>query len=159
MKILTVCLGNICRSPLAHGILEYKIAERRLDWIVDSAGTSGWHDGEAPDPRAIRTARKNGIDISGQISRKIRMADFDEFDYILAMDSSNYNDLIQLTGDRPKYKNKILFATHFSYPEKNVAVPDPYYDNRFDEVFELLDKAMESFIDAMTVSVAKAEND
>lgn len=151
MKILTVCLGNICRSPLAHGLLEYKIAKKGLGWIVDSAGTSGWHDGETPDPRAIRTARKYGIDISGQISRKIRMTDFDEFDYILAMDSSNYNDLIQLTGNNPKYKHKIIFATHFSHPDKNLGVPDPYYDNRFDEVFKLLDKAMDSFIEALTV--------
>ncbi|MBK9151293.1 MAG: low molecular weight phosphotyrosine protein phosphatase [Saprospiraceae bacterium] len=150
MKILTVCLGNICRSPLAQGLLEQKIAQRGLDWKVDSAGTSGWHDGERPDPRAIQTAQKNGINISKQISRKITNSDFEEFDYILAMDSSNYNDLTYLAGRKPEYVSKIFLATHFLYPGRNVAVPDPYYDNRFDEVFELLDKALDRFIETVT---------
>lgn len=148
MKILTVCLGNICRSPIAQGLLEHKIKERSLEWIVDSAGTSGWHDGENPDPRAIKVSARYGVDISGQVSRKINQKDFEEFDYILAMDSSNYNDLISMLREKD-YLSKIHLATNFLYPGRNMAVPDPYYNNRFEEVYQLLDKALESFIDAV----------
>lgn len=81
-KILMVCLGNICRSPLAHGILESKIKKYNLDWIVDSAGTSGWHDGEPPDLRAIKVAKSYGISIDRQISRKITKQDFETYDQI-----------------------------------------------------------------------------
>ncbi|MEY3421046.1 MAG: hypothetical protein RIR48_1335, partial [Bacteroidota bacterium] len=86
MKILMVCLGNICRSPIAQGILEKKISEKNLDWYVDSAGTSGWHDGEPPDARAISAAHRQGTDISTQVSRKITPHDIRHFDLILAMD-------------------------------------------------------------------------
>lgn len=146
MKILMVCLGNICRSPLAHGILERKIAENALiGWKVDSAGTSGWHNGEAPDNRAIQVALKNGFDISGQISRKITVQDFNDYDLILTMDTSNYNDVLRLcTNDTQR--NKVRLIMNYLYPDKNISVPDPYYNDRFDEVVTMLDQAINELI-------------
>lgn len=146
MKILMVCLGNICRSPIAHGVLENKIKEHNLtDWKVDSAGTSGWHNGEAPDMRAIQVSRKNNIDISGQISRKITKRDLNEYDLILVMDSSNYKDVMDLC-DTDMQRDKVKLIMNYVYPGKNIAVPDPYYNNRFDEVVEMLDAAIEELI-------------
>ncbi len=141
-----VCLGNICRSPLAHGILERKIAENALlGWKVDSAGTSGWHNGEAPDNRAIQVALKNGFDISGQISRKITVQDFNDYDLILTMDTSNYNDVLRLcTNDTQR--NKVRLIMNYLYPDKNISVPDPYYNDRFDEVVTMLDQAINELI-------------
>src|SRR5690606_38658263 len=86
MKILMVCLGNICRSPMAEGIMRHLVEEKGLDWEIDSAGTGGWHIGEAPDPRAIATAKKHGIDISRLQARKFTYRDFGNFDHIFAMD-------------------------------------------------------------------------
>ena len=94
MKILMVCLGNICRSPLAEGILGHKIKEAGLNWEVQSAGTGSWHIGEAPDPRSQKIAKINGIDISKQKAQKFSVRHFAEFDRIYAMDSSNYRDII-----------------------------------------------------------------
>lgn len=145
MKILMVCLGNICRSPIAEGILEKKIKTYGLDWEVDSAGTSGWHDGEYPDNRAIAAGRKNDIDISRQISRKITKKDLDNFDHILVMDSSNYQDVVKICQTQAQ-KSKVNLITNFKYPHRNIAVPDPYYNDKFDEVFQLLDDAIEGII-------------
>ena len=88
-----VCLGNICRSPLAHGILQNRIEAHKLDWEVDSAGTSGWHIGQQPDHRSIAIARSNGIDISGQKARQFKASDLDYYDIIYVMDSSNYQNV------------------------------------------------------------------
>lgn len=146
MKILMVCLGNICRSPIAQGILESKINKYQLHgWQVDSAGTSGWHDGEGPDPRAVSAAFKNDVDIAGQISRKLTKDDLDFYDLILPMDSSNYQDIIKMCGT-DEQKDKVKLVMNYLYPGKNMAVPDPYYDDRFDEVYELLDAALEQLI-------------
>lgn len=145
MKILMVCLGNICRSPLAQGVLEKKIKNKGLNWVVDSAGTSGWHDGELPDKRAIKTAQKYGIDISKQISRKINKTDFEDFDLICTMDSSNYQDVLKLASNELQ-KEKVKLLLNLAYPNKNMAVPDPYYDNRFEEVYQILDEALEIFL-------------
>ncbi len=90
-----VCLGNICRSPLAHGVMEQLIHEYKLDWTVDSCGTNGYHDGESPDPRAIRVALNHGIDISHQISRRVTIDDFIQYDIILIMDQMNYARLLK----------------------------------------------------------------
>jgi protein-tyrosine phosphatase len=144
-----VCLGNICRSPIAQGVLEKKIREKKLDWIVDSVGTSGWHDGEAPDDRAIKATKAVGIDISKQISRKITPDDLDYFDVILTMDSSNYLDVINLCKT-PLQKDKVSHMLNFLRPGRNEAVPDPYYHDNFAEVVELLDDAMDAFILAKT---------
>jgi len=146
MKVLMVCLGNICRSPIAQGILESKIKKYQLvGWEVDSAGTSGWHDGEAPDQRAIMTAQRNGVHIATQTSRKITKNDLDYYDLILAMDSSNYQDIIAICSTESQ-KNKVQLIMNYQFPDKNMAVPDPYYDNRFEEVFDLLDSATEQLI-------------
>jgi protein-tyrosine phosphatase len=145
MKILMICLGNICRSPLAEGILKDKIAKNNLDWIVDSAGTGGWHVGEKPDSRSIAVARKHNIDLTYQRARQFQAADLDAFDLILAMDKSNYRDVVkQAKTDEQREKVKLML--NFSRPYSDLEVPDPYYDNSFDLVFDLLDTACEAVI-------------
>ncbi|RMG83480.1 MAG: low molecular weight phosphotyrosine protein phosphatase [Bacteroidetes bacterium] len=146
MKILMVCLGNICRSPLAEGILKHKIKERGLDWTVDSAGTGSWHVGERPDPRSIAMARKKGIDISDQRARKFTAADFDRYDLILAMDSSNYRDILR-RAKTEEHRNKVALIMNFASPGRNENVPDPYWDdNGFEQVFDMLEAACDSLI-------------
>ncbi len=143
-----VCLGNICRSPLAHGILEYKIKLNKLDNIeVDSAGTGSWHIGNKPDQRSIEIANKNGISIQNQRARQITAVDLIEFDVIYAMDSSNYKDIKKLdSSEKNQHKIKLILDEVNSVNNNNV--PDPYYggDNGFEHVFELLDKACNSII-------------
>lgn len=145
MRILMVCLGNICRSPLAEGILQHKINMLQLAWEVDSAGTSSWHVGEKPDPRSIATARENGIDITYQRSRQFRAQDFLDFDLILAMDSSNFQN-IQRLARHEKDRQKVKMILNFLYPGENRGVPDPYYDGGFEKVFTMLDKACDNLI-------------
>lgn len=151
MKILMVCLGNICRSPLAEGIMFKKICDRKLDWQVDSAGTSGWHDGEIPDMRSIEIARKYDIDITSQRSRKLVAEDLDRFDLILAMDSSNYQNIINLSTNKEQ-EDKIKLILNFVYPAENRAVPDPYFDNGFENVYQLLDLATDKILAEYTVN-------
>lgn len=146
MRVLMVCLGNICRSPLAQGILESKCAEAGLNWFVDSAGTSGWHDGELPDPRSIKTAAENGIDITDQQSRLFIKEDFERFDLILAMDSSNFQNILKLATTNED-KEKVQLILNLVFPNENRAVPDPYYNDGFDLVFELLDSACDQLIE------------
>jgi protein-tyrosine phosphatase len=149
MNILMVCLGNICRSPLAQGILEAKIAENGLAWTVDSAGTGSWHAGDPPDPRSVAIARKYGLDISGQRARQVRSVDFEAFDLIVAMDASNYNDLQRMAIDETE-KAKIKMMLNFTEPGKNRGVPDPYWDDDgFDKVYHMLDEACEHLIRAV----------
>ena len=145
MKVLMVCLGNICRSPLAHGILQSKIDQYKLPWIVDSAGTGGWHSGESPDYRAILEARKNGVDISKQNARQIMLTDFANFDLILAMDTQNYNDIRALTQNQSE-RDKVQMIMNYSFPQKNIPVPDPYYDGKFALVFEMLEEAIDKLV-------------
>jgi protein-tyrosine phosphatase len=145
MKVLMVCLGNICRSPLAEGILKHKIRKKGLDWHIDSAGTGGWHAGELPDRRSIAIARKNGIDITDQRARKFRAADLDNFDLILTMDYANYLDVKRL-AKTPQQEEKIKLIMNFNSPNSDEEVPDPYYDDRFELVFEMLDRACEAII-------------
>jgi len=144
MKVLMVCLGNICRSPLAQGLLESKVREAGLDWIVDSAGTSAYHIGEPPDKRSIQKAAEYNIDITGQRARQFTKADVKEFDLILAMDSSNFVNIKNLT--QKSALDKIKLILNFVYPEQNMAVPDPYYDDSFSRVYELLDQATDAII-------------
>ena len=135
-----VCLGNICRSPMAQGIHEYKLSQKNKEALVDSARTSGWHEGERPDSRAVQTMKKHGIDISKQRSRPFSRNDFDEFDLIFAMDTSNYNDILaQAKTDADKQKVQLIL--NVSYSGKNLSVPDPYYDDGFDTVYNLLNEA------------------
>ncbi len=136
VKILMVCLGNICRSPLAEGILRSKLDS---NFIIDSAGTGGWHTGESPDQRSIETAKQNNIDISHQKARKFSIADFDLFDYIYVMDQSNYKDVINLAP------NKVAKAKVALILGDSKEVPDPYYGGQegFENVYFLLDQACE----------------
>lgn len=145
MKVLMVCLGNICRSPLAEGILKHKIKENGLDWQVDSAGIGGWHSGELPDKRSISVAKKYNIDITDQRARKIRQSDLDHFDLILAMDYDNYRDILQYAKSDAHYE-KVHMIRNFVNPDSNEEVPDPYYDGRFELVFQLLDEACDAVI-------------
>ena len=131
-----VCLGNICRSPMAEGILRHLSNGAGLDWVVDSAGTSDWHIGETPDSRAVRTCKKNGIDISRQNARQLNEKDFEHFDIILTMDDSNLANVLDIAGSQNNMAKVISILEYASI--ENREVPDPYYDNRFDEVFELL---------------------
>ena len=146
MKILMVCLGNICRSPLAEGILKHKIREKGLDWYVDSAGTGGWHAGELPDQRSIKIAQKYGVDITDQRARQFKTADLDNFDVILAMDNANLKDL-KYYAKHPEQKEKIQLIMNFARPQSDEEVPDPYYDNRFQVVYDLLDEACDAVIE------------
>ncbi|MBK9638854.1 MAG: low molecular weight phosphotyrosine protein phosphatase [Bacteroidetes bacterium] len=140
MKILMVCLGNICRSPLAEGILRKHLESLNLPHSIDSAGTINFHSGSAPDPRAIEVAADNGIDISGLSARQVNKMDFEKFDFIFAMDRNNYKDLTSLST-REQQKRIYLFLDFAGLGQKDV--PDPYYGNKkqFEEVFELLDHA------------------
>ena len=146
MKILMVCLGNICRSPLAEGILQHKINALGLDWEVDSAGTGAYHVGEKPDSRSITTAKRHGIDISEQRARQFTIADFANFDLILVMDASNYHNVLRLS-ENDRDKEKVELIMNFATPGRNAQVPDPYYDdNGFELVYEMLEKACEALI-------------
>lgn len=142
IKIVMVCLGNICRSPLAEGILASKLPKKKF--IVDSAGTGSWHIGNSPDERSILTAQKNKLDISNQKGRQFTASDFDEFDYIYVMDNSNYFDVIKLAKNEEQ-KQKVELILNALFPGENVDVPDPYYglQNGFDTVYKMLDEACE----------------
>lgn len=142
-KVLMVCLGNICRSPVAEGIMKQKAIDYGIEIFVDSAGTSGWHEGSAPDERSSSNALKHGIDIRSQKSRPFKKEDFEKFDLIFAMDHSNYNNLVNICP--VPHLNKVKMILNESHPGKNKAVPDPYYTtDGFEEVFQLLDEACET---------------
>ncbi len=145
MNILFVCLGNICRSPLAEGIMRDKVKTYGLNIDVDSAGTAGWHSGETPDNRGIKIAKSHNIDISRLKARQFSVSDFDEFDFIFAMDESNYSDLQSLARNDTDLE-KIKLFTEFAGLEGIYEVPDPYYDGRFAEVFDLIDNACDNVI-------------
>ncbi|MBM3402802.1 MAG: low molecular weight phosphotyrosine protein phosphatase [Bacteroidetes bacterium] len=140
MKILMVCLGNICRSPLAHGILEHLVALNGLNWEVDSAGTGNWHIGEQPDRRSIAVAKKYGIDLSTQTCRQFEPADFERFDRILVMDYHNLSDVKALAGKEEDHHKISLFLND------NI-VPDPYHDDDlFDPVYQMIEKRCKELI-------------
>jgi protein-tyrosine phosphatase len=139
-----VCLGNICRSPLAEGILRTKLT---TDFYIDSAGTGGWHVGQSPDVRSIETARNYNIDISHLKARKFSVSDFDTFDHIFVMDQSNYKDVLQLAPDGiAKSKVSLILG-----PSKEV--PDPYYGGQdgFEKVYHLLNQACEEIAKKLKV--------
>lgn len=142
MKILMVCLGNICRSPLAEGIMQHAVKEAGLNWRIDSAGTGNWHVGDPPDSRSIRVAKKHGIDISKQVCRQFKLNDFDTFDLILVMDKNNLSDVLALArNERDEAKVKLFLV--------DKEVPDPYFDDaQFEQVFELIELGCEDVIKA-----------
>lgn len=132
-------MGNICRSPLAEEILRSKLP---ADFFVDSAGTIGYHEGEAPDPRSQKVAKKHGLNISHQRARKLKSSDFDDFDLILVMDHENYREVLSRIPD-DSYKEKVKLILDYAEISSNEIVPDPYYggESDFENVYELLDKA------------------
>ena len=142
VKILMVCLGNICRSPLAEGILASKLPKGKF--TVDSAGTGSWHIGRQPDERSIAVAKKNKINISTQKGRQFSVADFDAFDYIYVMDSSNYNDVVELAKTQD-HRDKVQMILNDLFPNENVDVPDPYFGlpKGFKIVYNMLDEGCE----------------
>jgi protein-tyrosine phosphatase len=140
MKILMVCLGNICRSPLAEGIMQHLADKEGLNWQIDSAGTGDWHIGEGPDRRSVRVARDNGIDISRQVCRLFRPGDFDTFDQILVMDKSNLSNILAMARNADDRKKVSLLLV-------DQIVPDPYHDDRqFEPVFRLIEEGCKAFI-------------
>ncbi len=148
MKVLMVCLGNICRSPLAEGILQNIVDKQGLDWEVDSAGTASYHVGNLPDARAIEIANERGIDISHQRARQIVEEDFDRFDLILAMDAENYNNILAL---RPLHNDcSVKLILNYTHPGENRQVPDPYYGGGFGVVYDMLAEACERVVDGST---------
>ena len=140
IKILMVCLGNICRSPLAEGILASKLPKDKFQ--VESAGTGSWHIGHKPDERSIAIAKKNKLDISEQKGRQFTTRDFETFDYIYVMDNSNYWDVVQLVENRTQTE-KVQLILNELFPNENVDVPDPYFGlpNGFESVYKMLDEA------------------
>lgn len=144
LRVLMICLGNICRSPLAHGILEHLTSERGLDWEIDSAGTGDWHVGQQPDHRSIAVAKNHGIDISTQRGQQFSIKDFDYFDTILVMDEQNLSDVLSLAQTQ-EHKDKVrLFI-------KDTIVADPYKDDSlFDQVYTQIEEGCIAFIDEQT---------
>jgi len=144
MRILMVCLGNICRSPMAEGLMRRKIAEAKLDWIVDSAGTANYHVGASPDHRMIETGNKFGTPIHALKGRQFNINDFDKFDMIYAMDKANFSNILSLAQTETQVaKVQLLFDEVF--PKSSKEVPDPYYGTMadFESVYHLLDDLTE----------------
>ncbi|MDT8414710.1 MAG: low molecular weight protein-tyrosine-phosphatase [Flavobacteriaceae bacterium] len=148
-RILMVCLGNICRSPLAEGILRSKLPKKLFE--VDSAGTAHYHIGDPPDIRSIKVASQQGIDISNLRGRQFKPVDFQKFDYIFAMDMANRADMLRL-ADKKEHASKVSLLLEALFPDENMEVPDPYYgtERDFEQVFELLDKATDALVLKLT---------
>ncbi len=148
MKILMVCLGNICRSPLAEGILQAKAAAAGLNWQIDSAGTNGYHVGESPHPLSQKVAKINGIDISMQRARRFRAADFEEFDLIFAMAEDVIDEMKSIARQRFDAA-KVDLLMNILHPGKNLDVPDPWYGTEpgYHEVFAMISQACDKLIE------------
>ena len=140
-----ICLGNICSSPLAEGIMKHLVAKNGLNWTVDSAGTGNWHVGEGPDHRSVKTARQFGVDISKQVCRQFKVSDFDTFDLLLVMDKSNLSDVLALArNEQDAEKVKLLL--------NDKEVPDPYYDpTQFEPVYRLVEGGCKDVIRQYTM--------
>ena len=148
MKILMVCLGNICRSPLAEGILQDKAFKAGLDWSVESAGTNHYHTGDAPHPLSQKVAKLNGIDICNQRARRFVAEDFDVFDKIYALAGDVLNDIRRIA--KGKFDaGKVDLLMNELYPGKNIDVPDPWFgpEPGYHEVYKMLDKVCDAIID------------
>ncbi len=148
IKVLFVCMGNICRSPTAEGVFTKLVQDKNLAhcFSIDSAGTHAYHVGDAPDTRARRAALNRGVDISHLRGRKVVFGDFDDFDFILAMDDDNHDILMQACPE--KHQHKIHYFLNFA-PQLNIReVPDPYYGNGdgFERVLDMVDAASEGFL-------------
>ncbi|NEV93095.1 low molecular weight phosphotyrosine protein phosphatase [Psychroflexus sp. YR1-1] len=139
-RILMVCLGNICRSPLAEGILKSKLDSSKFE--IDSAGTSNQHEGSLPDQRSIEVASDHGLDITDQRGRPFTREDFKTFDYIYVMDTSNYEDVLAL-ADTQEDRDKVSLILNKIFPGENESVPDPYHNSidGFKQVYQMLDES------------------
>lgn len=153
MKILMVCLGNICRSPLAEGILQHKADAAGLDWQVDSAGTNGYHTGEAPHPLSQKVARHNGLDISRQRARRFSAADFHHYDKIYAMAGDVVDEMRRIAG-RQFDPAKVDLLMNEAFPGSNRDVPDPWYgpEPGYHEVYKMIDTAADRIIARYTTT-------
>src|SRR5690606_35845041 len=140
MKILMVCLGNICRSPLAHGVLQHLVDQEGRGWEVDSAGTGDWHVGQQPDRRSIAVAEKFGVDITCQRAQCFQPDFFDRYDRIYVMDKNNYRDVLSLARNEEDKAKVHMFLS-------DGTVPDPYYDeNQFEPVYQMIEKRCQELI-------------
>lgn len=148
MKILMVCLGNICRSPLAEGILQDKAFKAGLKWSIESAGTNRCHTGDAPHPLSQKIARQNGIDISRQKARTITSADFDVYDKIYALADDVLDEMKRIAKNKFDSSKATLLMNEM-YPGRNMDVPDPYYgaEPGYHEVYKMIDKACDRIIE------------
>jgi len=150
-KVLFVCLGNICRSPLAEAIFKHKVKQKNLDHFfeIDSCGTGDYHLGDIPDKRTFAIANKYGIKID-HIVRQLSAEDLEAWDYILAMDKNNFQNILRLS-DNATHKEKVFMIREFDSIGKGKEVPDPYFGNEreFQEVFDILDRAIDGFLEAM----------
>ncbi|MEO5595452.1 MAG: low molecular weight protein-tyrosine-phosphatase [Chitinophagaceae bacterium] len=151
MKILMVCLGNICRSPLAEGILQDKAGKASLKWIVESAGTNGFHIGEAPHRLSQKVALQHGIDISRQRARQFTVADFENFDIIYAM-AEEVTDEMKWIAKNKYNPAKVQLLMNELYPGKNMDVPDPWYgpEPGYHAVYDMIDAACDKIIEKAT---------
>lgn len=150
MKVLMVCLGNICRSPLADGLMRKKVVDHKLPVEVDSAGTGDWHVGEAPDPRMRETAKSKGLSIDELRGRQFTVEDFDRFDRIFVMDLSNKENVLKLArNDQDRAKVDLLL--NLSHPGEDMEVPDPYFggDEGFHHVYQLVDDATDQLVNEL----------
>ncbi len=150
VNVLFVCLGNICRSPLAEGIFRQRVNEKGLSgrFVIDSCGTAAYHIGKHPDSRSVANAKRNGVRYD-HCARKFEGKDFIDFDFIIPMDDANYEDVVSL---RPKgAKAKVFKMRYFDTLEINRDVPDPYYggEQGFQEVFEILDRSVANLINRL----------
>ncbi len=143
-KIMFVCLGNICRSPTAEGVLRGLAAQAGLDVFIDSSGTSGWHNGDLPDARAMAEAKTRGYDLSAQRSTQLKSQDFHDFDLILCMDNSNIANAEQIRPAGAKAVVKLFLDYVPNQPLREV--PDPYYEHNFKAVFDLIEDAARGLI-------------
>lgn len=144
VRVLFVCLGNICRSPTAHGVFQKQVDDASLSELitVDSAGTAAWHEGKAPDPRSTSAAKRRGYDLSVLRARQATTDDFYQFDYVLAMDNSNLDNLMDIAPHDGKTR-PVLFLPNYSQQFSEIEVPDPYYggDEGFEHVLDLIEDA------------------
>jgi len=150
MKVLMVCLGNICRSPMAEGVLRHLSKDRNVTLEIDSCGTNGFHNGEPADKRAIANLSEKGIDISDLRSRQIQKSDLDTFNQIFVMDKSNLENVLSM-AESDAQRSKISLFLNESLPGQNLPVPDPYFgnDDGFEEVYQLINTASEAFLNKL----------
>jgi len=149
VQVLFVCLGNICRSPMAEGLFIHHVREAGLEdqFNIDSAGTGGWHTGEPADSRMRQVAGNHGIKLPS-VSRKVQASDFEQFDYILAMDQRNFEDLKSMQADLGDTSARVIKMRQFDPVARDADVPDPYYggDQGFEDVYQMLDRSTQELL-------------